>query len=128
MFLNYKCLCWGSGITYLAGTCATGTLTFTNVVGQWSDNEALTIMDKLSFDTVAACGFTIGDTLFEACPGTAQITVRALEYNFVDINDCMCDVAGAGRAYGCITVASFTDGDLLRLVSSTGTTVATVDG
>jgi len=113
----------------LGGSCATGTLTLTNIVGQIGNNFTITVLDRLPFDTVSNCGFAqTGISLFEGCPGTAEIAVRAVEYNFVDINDNSCDVQGAGRIYGCITVAAFTNNDTLRTVSSSGTQVAIVDG
>jgi len=113
----------------LGGVSATGTLTLTNIIGQIGNNFTITVLDRLPFDTVAGGGFAKdGISLFEGCPGTAEIAVRAVEYNFVDINDNSCDAQGAGRIYGCITVAAFTCGDTLRTISNSGTTVATVDG
>ncbi len=107
-----------------ASASATGTYILTNVKGRFVTNEALEILDQLPFDTVVAGGFdNLTDvTLFEASAGTAQIAVKAVEFNHPS------DTAGDGTLYGLITVASFTDEDELKLVSNTGTTVATVDG
>ncbi len=65
----------------LGGSCATGTLTLTNIIGQIGNNFTITVLDRLPFDTVSNCGFAKdGISLFEGCPGTAEIAVRAVEY------------------------------------------------
>jgi hypothetical protein len=74
------------------GTLTSGTLTLTNVVGQFEDNEVIEQMSKVGFDNVTTAnnGFSIGDVVTDSATGS--ITVRAIEYNE--------DGLGGGILYG----------------------------
>lgn len=74
------------------GNTASGTLTLTNVVGQFEDNELIEQMSKVGFDNVTTAnnGFSIGDVVTDSATGS--ITVRAIEYNE--------DGLGGGILYG----------------------------
>jgi len=94
----------------LGGTAATGTLTLTNVVGKFEDNDPLLVLDSLAFDGVTAGngGFKVGDTLDEAGAGTADIDVLAIEYNL--------GTAGEGTIFGTAGGGqSWTDGDVMDI-------------
>ena len=106
----------------LGGTDATGTLTLTNVVGKFEDNDPLVVMDRLLFDNVTSGngGFAVGNTLDENGAGTASIVVRAVEYNLTS-------TAGDGYVYGVHSGENFTDGDQLDVNGGTAD-VADADG
>lgn len=87
------------------GGVATGTLTLTNVVGQFEDNEVIEQMSVVGFDNVTTAnnGFEIGDTVTDA---TGSIVVRAIEYNE--------DGLGGGVLYG-DSFTAFTDNGTLAV-------------
>ena len=72
------------------GTVSAGTLTLTNVVGFFEDNEQIDIASVVGFDAVGNGGFAIGDTIVDQVTGS--IDVLAIEYN--------ADGSGEGRIYG----------------------------
>jgi hypothetical protein len=76
----------------VTGNAASGTYTLTNVVGQFVDGEAVSIMSEQPFDAVTAGngGFAVGDTVVDQVTGT--IDVKAIEYNM--------DGLGGGIMYG----------------------------
>src|SRR3989344_5556087 len=105
----------------LGGTSATGTLTLTNTVGQFVNNDPLDVLDSLAFDQVTASngGFKVGDTLDEAGAGTANFLVRAIEYNLL--------AAGDGTVYGTAGGGqSWTDADVMD-INGGQTNVAVAD-
>lgn len=88
-------------IIAVTGATATGTLTLTNVVGQFIDNETFEVMSLVAFDGVvdkasSLQGFRIGDAVVDQVTGT--ITVRAIEYN--DISQTGGAGGGGGTLYG----------------------------
>lgn len=93
-------------ILSLTGNTTTGTLTLTNVVGLFQDNELLEVLSELGFDAVTAGngGFAVGDTLVDQVTGS--IDVKAIEYN--------ADGLGGGIVYG-TSFASFTDNSQLDI-------------
>ena len=64
------------------GNATSGTLTLTDVTGQFEDNETFEVLSTLGFDAVTAGngGFVIGDVLVGATSGDT-ITVRHIDYN-----------------------------------------------
>ncbi len=107
----------------LGGTSATGTLTLTNVVGRFDNNEPLRVLSEVPFDTVGGTprGFVIGDTL--TGPTTESIDVKAIEYN----QGPKILLAGEGVIYGDNLTAGFGDGEQID-VSGGATAVADVNG
>lgn len=101
------------------GTVASGTLTLTNVIGRFADNEDLDVMSELMFDGVANGGFAVGDTLVGAT-STSTIVVRFIEYN-ID------GVAGHGKIFGTAMSAAFTNNENLNIQGGTAD-VADADG
>jgi hypothetical protein len=102
------------------GTVATGTLTLTNVIGQFEDNEDFDILSELMFDGVIATfqnTFIVGATLTGAT-STSTIVAKFIEYN-ID------GVAGHGKIYGNPMSAAFTNNEALRVGVNQ---VAVVDG
>jgi len=65
----------------LGGISATGTLTLTNVVGRFDDNEPLEVLSAVPFDTVSGTpqGFKLDDVV--TGPTTESLTVKAIEFN-----------------------------------------------
>ena len=61
------------------GTVTSGTLTLTNCVGLFEDNEQIDIASEQNFDAVTAGngGFAVGDTIVDQVTGT--IDVLAIE-------------------------------------------------
>lgn len=91
------------------GDVAKGTLTLTNVVGLFVDNEPLFIQSELPFDDITAAsprGFKVGDTLVGAS-STSTLAVKAIEFN--------ASGNGAGVAYGRPMSAVFTSGEQLDI-------------
>lgn len=88
------------------GGVASGTLTLTNVVGQFQDGELIEQMSKVGFDNVTTAnnGFSIGDVVTDSATGS--ITVRAIEYNE--------DGLGGGILYG-DSFTSFGDNLVLKI-------------
>ncbi len=75
------------------GNVTSGTLTLTNVVGLFQDNETFEVLSTLGFDAVTAGngGFAVGDVI-AGQTSTDTITVRFIEYNQ--------DGLGGGTIYG----------------------------
>ena len=101
------------------GTVTAGTLTLTNVIGRFADNEDFDVMSELMFDGVLNGGFKVGDTLVGAS-STSNIVVRAIEYN-ID------GVAGHGKIFGTAMSAAFTNNENLN-ISGGVADVADADG
>lgn len=108
----------------LGGTNATGTLTLTNVVGRFADNDPLEVLSEVPFDTVGGTpqGFTIGDTL--TGPTTESIDVKAIEYN----QGPKISLAGEGVVYGNNLTSGFANDEQVDNATSGGTAVALVNG
>lgn len=73
------------------GDTTSGTLSLTNVVGQFEDTELLEVLSELPFDAVTNGGFKVSDTIVDQTAGS--IDVKAIEYN-ID------GTAGHGTMYG----------------------------
>jgi len=102
----------------VTGATASGTMTLTNVLGLFQDNETFEVLSELNFDGVTAQGgFKVGDTITDAVTGT--MIVDFIEYNIGG-------VAGAGTAYG-NTFTAFTNNSSLD-VTGGATGVALADG
>jgi hypothetical protein len=99
------------------GDTTSGTLTLTNVVGQFEENEVIEQMSKVGFDNVTTAnnGFSIGDVVTDSATGS--ITVRAIEYNE--------DGLGGGILYG-DSFTSFGD-DLVLKITGGSSDVADSD-
>lgn len=108
----------------VTGNTTSGTVTLTNVVGLFEDNEPLEVLSELGFDAVTAAngGFAVGDTLVDQVTGS--IDVKAIEYNK--------DGAGGGIMYG-TNFTSFADNSQLDIsggqadVADSDTPTANVD-
>ena len=101
------------------GNATSGTLTLTNVVGRFQNNENIDIMSELMFDNVANGGFEAGDTIAGNSSGST-IAVKFIEYN-ID------GVAGHGKIYGESMSAPFTNNEQLD-ISGGQADVALADG
>jgi len=91
------------------GNAAAGTLTLTNVVGRWANNERLYVLSELMFDAVTPAngGFRVGDTIVGAA-SAETIVVKFIEYN-ID------GVAGHGKMFGRPMSAVFDDNEQLDI-------------
>lgn len=103
----------------LTGTIgAGGTLTLTNVLGQFQNAaEDLDILAHMDFDGIGNGGFKVGDTITDAVSGS--LDVLFIEYN-ID------GVAGHGTAWGTSYVA-FTNNSVLD-VTGGASSVGLADG
>lgn len=101
------------------GTVVAGTLTLTNVVGRWADNEKVYVLSELMFDDVSNGGFRVGDTLIGDTSGST-IVVKFIEYN-ID------GTVGHGKAFGRPMSAVFTNNEQLNIQGGQ-TDVAAADG
>lgn len=99
------------------GTVTAGTLTLTNVLGQFEDGETLDIMSQVDFDGVDNGGFEVGDTIVDQVTGS--IDVKFIEYN-ID------GTAGHGTIYG-TSFAAFTNDSQLDISGGTAN-VGDADG
>ncbi len=108
--------------TDLGGTSATGSLTLTDVIGRFEDNEALVVLDELPFDNVQT-GKTVSKGDLLTGPTTETFTVRAIELNYGVFGK----TAGEGKFYGTIGVAGWADNEQID-VSGGSTNVALVNG
>lgn len=103
----------GKTLVAFTGTC--GSDNMTNTLGRFQDNEVIEIMEHVCFDTVANCGFSVGETLTGATSGRTGV-IRAIEYNLTT-------TAGQGRVYGVftggVTCTSWTCGEALQVSAST---------
>ena len=100
------------------GSVTSGTLTLTNVVGLFQDNEDLDILSTVNFDAVTDGngGFAIGDTIVDQVTGS--VDVLAIEYN--------ADGLGGGTIWG-NNFTAFTDNSQLDISGGTAD-VADADG
>lgn len=95
----------GQIISVAGGTpVVSGTLTLTNVIGLFEDNETFEIMSELLFDNVANGGFKAGDTITDQVSGSMD--VQFVVFNQQDIGETK--VSGQGKAYG-TSFTAFTD-------------------
>lgn len=101
------------------GTVTAGTVTLTNTLGRFQDNESLVHLSTLNFDGVGNGGFVVGDTLAGAT-SAATILVRFIEYNLTD-------TVGAGVVFGDLAGGPFTDNESLN-ISGGPSGVALADG
>ena len=102
------------------GNATTGTLTLTNVIGRWADNERLYIMSELMFDGVNATNkslIAVGATVTGAT-SAKTLVIKFIEYN-ID------GVAGHGKFYGRPITTPFINNENLTI---SGSTVAVADG
>ena len=114
-------------ITSITGNTAAGTLTLTNVLGQFIDNELVEVMSFVRFDAVTdkaadLQGFRIGDTVVDQVTGS--IDVRFIEYNGVG------QTGGAGGGGGTLygdSFAAFTNNSQLD-ISGGEADIADADG
>ncbi len=103
------------------GNAAAGTLTLTNVLGQFANNEKIDIMSELAFDAITPAngGFAVGDTIVGNV-SASTIAVKAIEYNCTT-------VAGWGKMFGRPMSAAFTNDEQLNISGGTAD-VADADG
>jgi hypothetical protein len=99
------------------GTATAGTLTLTNVLGQFANNETLDVLSSVAFDNIANGGFTVGDTVVDQVTGS--IDVLFVEYN-ID------GTPGHGTAYG-NNMTAFTNNSQLDISGGTAN-VGLADG
>lgn len=102
------------------GNATTGTLTLTNVIGRWADNERLYIMSELMFDGVNATNkslIAVGATVTGAT-SAKTLVIKFIEYN-ID------GVAGHGKFYGRPITTPFTNNENLTI---SGSIIAVADG
>ncbi len=99
------------------GTVTTGTLTLTNVLGQFGSGDTLDLLSSVDFDAVSNGGFNVGDTIVDQVTGT--IDVAFIEYN-ID------GTVGHGTIYG-DSFAAFTNDSQLD-ISGGQTDVGAADG
>lgn len=102
------------------GNTTSGTLTLTNVLGQFADNELLEVLSELMFDGVVNAEKTrivVGATLTGASSGSTMV-IQFIEYN-ID------GVAGHGKFYGTAFSAAFTNNETLNI---SGSGVCLADG
>ena len=93
---------------------ATGTMKLTNVVGTFINDEPLTALAHVTFDTASNGGFVVGDTL-QNSGGTIVFDVDAIEYNTA--ND------GTGTMWGVETTSQVVNTTSLRKSTATSTEV-----
>jgi hypothetical protein len=92
------------------GNAASGTLTLTNVVGQFANNENLYVLSELLFDTVNATNkalIQVGATITGDSSASTMV-IKFIEYN-ID------GVAGHGKFYGRPMSAAFTNDEDLKI-------------
>jgi hypothetical protein len=102
-------------ILAVTGNTASGTLTMTNTVGLFEDNELLEVMSAQPFDglidkAASLQGIRIGDTVVDQASGS--IVVRAIEYN--NAEQTLGAGGGGGTMYGDSYVA-FADNSQLDI-------------
>ncbi len=99
------------------GTVTSGTLTLTNVIGLFVNNEVLDVLSSVAFDGIGNGGFKVGDTITDQVTGTMD--VKFIEYN-ID------GVAGHGTAFGNVMTV-FTNDSALD-VTGGASSVGLADG
>ena len=104
-------------ILSVTGNTASGTLTLTNTVGLFEDNELLEAMSEQPFDTItdklgdsSIQGIRVGDTVVDQVTGS--IVVRAIEYN--NAEQTLGAGGGGGTMYG-DSFAAFTNNSVLDI-------------
>lgn len=94
------------------GNAAAGTLTLTNVLGQFANNENLYVLSELMFDTVNSTNkalIQVGATI------TGDSSASTLVIKFVEFN--IDGVAGHGKFYGRPMSAAFTNDEDLKIAT-----------
>ena len=105
------------------GTATSGTLTLTNVIGQFEDDELLEVLSTLDFDTVNAtnkANIIPGITIYGSS-STSTMVIKFIEYN-IDGTD------GHGTFYGTPMSATFTNDEDLKLTDAGGVVLCSADG
>lgn len=105
------------------GDALAGTLTLTNVIGQWASGERLYIMSELLFDGVNTTNkalIQVGITVYGGT-STSTMAVKFIEFN-ID------GVSGHGKFFGRPMSAAFSDNEDLKLTDGAGAVLASVDG
>jgi hypothetical protein len=99
--------------TLCALTGTSGTANLTNTVGRFVDGTGLVRLEYVDFDTVANCGFSVGDTVTGLTSSRSGV-IRAIEYNDTT-------TSGQGRIYGqfCGGAGNFTAAEALQVGGST---------
>jgi len=95
------------------GDTSSGTLTLTNVVGQFEDDELLEALSVLDFDAVQNANkalIEVGETITGGVSGSTLV-VKFIEYNIGG-------TAGQGTFYGTPMSAAFNDGEDLEINST----------
>ena len=95
-------------ILSISGSAATGTLTLTDVEGQFQDGESIVWQDQVDFDTVTNGGFAVGETVDGA---SRTGTIRKIDYNDGG-------VAGTGTIYGEFGAGTWTPGEDMDVAAS----------
>jgi len=99
-----------------------GSVTITNVVGRFQNNESLVVLDELPFDGVVLNStFKTGTTVYQDA-STGTFLIYAIDYN-----DNVQSNPGEGKLYGALT-NSFSDNNPIKITSNAGTTVALTRG
>ena len=93
-------------ILSVTGNTTSGTMTITNTIGFFEDNETFEILSFVAFDNVTAQnnGFNLGETVTDSVTGS--IDVKAIEYNE--------DGLGGGTLFG-INFTAFADNLILKI-------------
>ena len=102
------------------GNAASGTLTLTNVIGQWATGERLYVMSELMFDGVNNTNkalIVVGATV------TGNSSASTMPILFIEFN--IDGVAGHGKFYGRSMSAAFTNNEDLKIATLV---VAVADG
>lgn len=105
------------------GNATAGTLTLTNVLGQFADNEVLAVMSELMFDGVNAtnkASIQVGITVY-GVTSTSTMIVRFIEFN-ID------GTAGHGKFFGTAMSAAFSNDENLKLTDVGGVVLCVADG
>lgn len=100
------------------GDAASGTLTLTNVVGQFVDGELIEVLSTLDFDGVINAGKDLIKVGAVISGATGVMTIRFIEYN-ID------GTAGHGTFYGDTLTTGFVNDETLSISS---TNVCLADG
>lgn len=115
----------------VTGNTTSGTLTLTNVVGLFEDNELLEVASELGFDGLtdlapALQGMSIGDTISGQTSGSTFGPIIAIEYN--DSTQTAGAGGGGGTAYASAMSALFTNDELLDNDTTGQTDIGDADG
>jgi hypothetical protein len=94
----------------ITGNTTSGTLTLTNVIGQFASAELLEVLSSLNFDTVQAANkalIVVGATV-TGVSSSSTLVIKFIEYN-------VSGVAGQGTFYGTPMSAVFTAAENLNI-------------